>query len=186
MTKAKDHSTGTVKGGDGLCPFPDCRRVIDGDEVKPQAQAGKMGEQLYAIVYKETVKTGSTKGGKDRVKSARGFRAPRPEDDVSALVRAALEATTQEWQARNIIPDETYPELTNDERPRNYGMPLWRDMFSPRQLFGHCVSVEVFHDLVDEIRGSQSGNVPILDQAALAYIAIALDKMLNYNANMVR
>ncbi len=26
----------------------------------------------------------------------------------------------------------------------------------------------------------------MLDQAALGYIAIALDKMLNYNANMVR
>jgi len=37
VTKAKDHSAGTVKAGDGLCPFPDCGRVIDGDEVKGQS-----------------------------------------------------------------------------------------------------------------------------------------------------
>lgn len=90
VTKAKDHSAGTVKGGDGLCPFPDCGRVIDGDEVKSQAQAGKMGEQLYAIVYKETVKTGTTKAGKDKFKAVRGFRAPHSEDDVSVHVEDAL------------------------------------------------------------------------------------------------
>ena len=182
VTKAKDHSAGTVKGGDGLCPFPDCGRVIDGDEVKSQAKAGKMGEQLYTVVYKQTVKTGTTKAGKDKVKSVRGFRSPRPEDDVSVLVNAALEAKMPEWQAQNIVPDETYPELTNDERPRNYGMPLWRDMFSLRQLLGHCTSVEVYHELVDEIRERNAGDVPKLDKAALTYLAVALDKMLNYNS----
>ena len=76
-TKAKDHSPGTVKRGDGLCPYPDCGRVIDGDEhVKQQAQAGQMGQQLYAVVYKQTIKVGYTKAGKEKLKSARGFRAP--------------------------------------------------------------------------------------------------------------
>ena len=27
-----------------------------------------MGEQLYAVVYKQTVKTGTTKAGKDKLK----------------------------------------------------------------------------------------------------------------------
>ena len=119
VTKAKDHSPGTVKQGDGLCPYPDCGRVIDGDEVKTQAQAGKMGEQLYAVVYKQTVKTGTTKAGKDKLKSVRGFRAPRPEDDVSAQVEAALEAKRPEWEARNIFPTETIPDwLSSNYDPR--------------------------------------------------------------------
>ena len=108
VTKAKEHSPGTVKQGDGLCPYPDCGRVIDGDEVKSQAQAGKMGEQLYAVVYKQTVKTGTTKAGKDKLKSVRGFRAPRHEDDVSAQVEAALEAKRPEWHARNVLPTEQF------------------------------------------------------------------------------
>ena len=184
VTAVKDQSPGTVSGGNGSCPFPDCGRVIDGDEIKAQAQSGQMAEQLYAIVYKEEQITGYTKAGNPKIKKVRGFRAPRPEDDVREQVRAALDAKLPEWQARNIIPDEEFPENSNDDRPRQYGMPLWRDMFSPRQLYGHCTSVEVFQELVEECGGP--ANLSELDKAALTYLALALDKVLNYNARMVR
>jgi adenine-specific DNA methylase len=91
---------------------------------------------------------GKTKGGKDKERTLRGFRPPRPEDDVEALVLGKLKEKMPEWQVPKIIPDEAYPEQTNDDRLHQYGMPLWRDMFSPRQLYGHGTSVEVFHDLV--------------------------------------
>ena len=183
--KLKDQSQGTVKGGDGLCPFPDCGRVIDGDEhIKPQAKAGQMGDQLYAVVYTERRVVGHTAKGKPKLKKVRGFRAPRPEDDVSAAVQAALDEKLPEWEARNIIPSEAYPANTNDDRPRQYGMPLWREMFSPRQLLGHGTSVEVFHELVDECGGP--GRVNSLDTAALSYIALALDKMADYNSRLSR
>ena len=80
-------SKGTVKGGDALCPFADCGQVIDGDHIKEQAQSGRMGQQLYAVVYKETKKVGETKSGKAKLKKVRGFRAPRPEDEVEAARR---------------------------------------------------------------------------------------------------
>lgn len=183
VDKLSDQSPGTVKGGDGLCPYPDCGRVIDGDDIKAQAQAGRMGEQLYAVVYTERKVVGRTAAGKPRIKKHRGFRAPRPEDDVSEAVQKALAEKMPDWQAKGIVPDEER-YIGPADRAGLYGVKHFTDMFSPRQLLGHCTSVEVFHELVAECGGA--GQLSELDKAALTYIALGLDKMLNYNARMVR
>jgi hypothetical protein len=101
-----------------------------------------------------------------------------------------------EWEARNIVPDEDVPpgHKTGDEggvgsstdKPLKVGMYKWRDMFNPRQLLGHCTSVEVVHDMLDEIGHGGRGDISDIDKAALVYIAIAIDKLLNYNARMVQ
>lgn len=179
-----DQSPGTVKGGNGLCPYPDCGRVIDGDSIKEQAQAGKMGDQLYAVVYKQTQVVGQTKAGKAKTKAVRGFRAPRPEDDVAELVEHALAEKMPEWEARNIVPDEEIQPGQKTDEPRRSGMYRWRDLFSPRQLLGHCTSVEGFHDLLAELRSESGGELTDLDRASLTYVAIAIDKLLNYNSRM--
>jgi adenine-specific DNA methylase len=174
-------SAGTVKGGDGLCPFPDCGRVIDGDEIKAQAKAGKIGEQLYAVVYTERKIIGHSKNGKPKIRKTRCLRAPRAEDDNREQVHAALAERMPDWQARNIVPDEER-YIGPADRSGLYGVKMVTDMYSPRQLLGHCTSVEVFHELVAECGGP--GNVSDMDKAALTYLCFALDKALNYNSRM--
>src|SRR5262249_2875331 len=85
-----EHSAGTVADGDATCPYPDCGRVVDGDEVKHQAQAGKMGQQLYTVVFRRRIETRTKSGKRGRDKWQRGYRAPRPEDDNSAAIRTRL------------------------------------------------------------------------------------------------
>ena len=183
VDSASEQSPGTVSDGAGDCPYPDCGRIIDGDVVKEQAQAGKMGEQLYAVVYKERVEV-RTKTGRLREKWVRGYRAPRPEDDNGALVRARLDEKLPEWEAFDIVPSERFPETSNDDRPIQYGMPLWRDLFSPRQLLCHGASVEVFREMLDADRSA--GRLDEARKAAYGYLALTLDKLRDYNSRMTR
>ena len=181
VREAREQSEGTVARGAGDCPWPDCRRVIAGDEIKAQAQAGRMGEQLFAVVYKERVVT-ETKTGRRREKWVRRYRAPRPEDDNSAAIAERLAEKIPEWEAYNLIPTEQFPADSNDDRPIQYGMPLWRDLFSPRQLLCHGTGVEVYRELLEADRAA--GPLTDLRQAAYGYLALALDKLLNYNSRM--
>ncbi len=175
----EDQFPGTVARGDGHCPYDDCGRVIDGGEIKAQAQAGRMGEQLFAVVYKRRVETRTKSGRRGRDKWVRGYRAPRPEDDNGAAIREKLAEKLPEWEALDIVPSERFPEVSNDDRPIQYGMPLWRDLFSPRQLLCHGTGVEVFREMLDADRAA--GRLDDVRRAAYGYLALSLDTMLNYN-----
>ena len=188
---AREQSEGTVKGGDATCPYLDCGRVIDGDQVKAQSQAGNMGEQLYAVVFNRKKPTEYTKVGKPKKdKWERGYRAPRPEDDNSTAIDTALAKKMPEWEALDCIPSEEIPQghktgyyddASGTDLPLKRGETHWRMMFSPRQLLCHGTSVEIFRELVSE-QSSQAVGVSDIQRAALAYISLALNKILNRNA----
>jgi adenine-specific DNA methylase len=180
-----DQSSGTIAYGDGNCAFPDCGRIIDGDEIKRQAQAGQMGEQLYTVVFKRRIETRTKTGNRGKDKWERGYRAPHREDDNSTEMAARLATKTEEWAAFDIVPVEAIGDLSNYDRGhRLYGMTHWRDMFSPRQLLCHGTAVEVFRELLGEEQAH--GTVSDLTRAAFIYLAFALDKLRDYNSRMTR
>lgn len=176
-----DRSSGTVSGGDATCSYPDCGRVIPGDEVKRQAQAGDMGDQIFAIAYKRRIKR-LTRAGKVRESWERGYRAAEERDDIVTETKRRLAEKFPVWEARGIIPTEAIPEGNKESEPLRYGMSRWRDLFNPRQLYGHCTAVETYHQLVAE--ELTRGELSSLSLAALGYLALTLDKMLNYNSRM--
>jgi adenine-specific DNA methylase len=184
VSSASEHSEGTVKGGDATCPYPDCGRVIDGDNVKQQAQTSGMGEQLFAVVFKHRLATAYTKAGKPKKdKWERGYRAPRSEDDNSAVIEAALAEKLPEWEALDLVPNEAIPEGNKTDEPIRYGINAWRDLFSPRQLLCHGFGVELFRELVRE-ETAVFGTLNDFQCATLGYVALALDKFLNWNARL--
>ena len=177
-----EQSTGTVARGDGICPYGDCGRVIDGGEIKRQAREGHMSEQLYAVVYKRRLRTTLKSGKPGRDRWVREYRAPRPSDDNGDDVRVRLDEKLPEWEAFDRLPTERLPDGYSTAHPRLYGMPLWRDLFSSRQLLGHGTSVEVFRELLEADRSA--GQLSEIRKAAYGYLAITLDKLLNYNSRM--
>ena len=158
-----DPNDGTVSRGVGRSPWTG--DTIDSDYIKSEAQAGRMGETLYAIAFKRT-------GGFD-------FHSPTKEY-LEALRSAKHELTRKRplWEAEGVIPTEPFPD-GNDPRPLKYGMPTWADMFSPRQLLSIGTYVETLHELRREIRDKMDE-----DRAAAidTYLGMAVGKAVNYNS----
>ena len=178
VSSANEQSAGTVAGGDGTCPFPDCGRVIPGEEIKRQAQAGGLGEQLYAVAYKQRVEA-RTKTGKLKEKWVRRYRTIQPSDaQASEAVNSCAEIIS-DWRHLGIIPNEIYADM-HDDRSKAYGVQQWSDLFSPRQLLVHGHAVEIYRELLAEA-GAQ---IDELTRAAFVYLALSIDKMLDYNARL--
>ena len=150
VNKTSEQSTGTVSRAKATCPYPNCGATTPAGYVSKEAQAGRLGHQLYCIIYRDTWNT-LTKSGRPskRPKTSRGFRVPTSEDDNTAEVEARLSELAASWDRDNILPTEEVPH-GDDQRPHQYGMPRWRDMFSPRQLVAHGYCVQALHELVDE------------------------------------
>jgi adenine-specific DNA methylase len=185
VAKESDQSKGTVSDGDGTCPFPDCERVIGGDEIKKQAQANGMGEQLFAIVYKKRTETKTKAGKRGREKWVRGYRSPTAADDNLSEIARRLNEKMEEWSALDFVPNEAIGDLSNYDRGhRMYGMQRWADFFSPRQLLGHGIGVEVFRELLSD--RERKGTLDEITKAAFVYLSISLDKLLDYNSRMTR
>ena len=140
-----------------------------------------MGEQLFAVVYKRRVRTTLKSGKQGRDRWVREYRAPRAEDDNRAEILARLEEKLPEWEVFDIVPTESYDDMYCD-RSKIYGVRKWRDLFSPRQLLCHGTSVEVFREMLDADRSA--GQLSDVRKAAYGYLAITLDKLLNYNSRM--
>lgn len=98
---------------------------IEAGYIRSEAQAGRMGARLMAIV---------AEGDRGRV-----YLAPTAEHE--AIARTAKPA----WK-----PDLKVPTPCHDvDRLPMYGMPTWGDAFTPRQL----VALTTFSDLVGEAMG---------------------------------
>jgi len=178
-----DQSPGTVAAGDAVCVFTDCRRSIDGDEIKRQAQASGLGEQLLAVAFRrrDIVKDAR---GKNKSVVTRGYRAPSHTDNNLDHIHNLLGTKLDEWEVLDLVPNEEVPVGSKTDEARRYGMTRWRDLFSPRQLLAQGFCAEAYRELLDEDR--IAGSLTSLREAAYIYLALGLDKLRDYNSRMTR
>ncbi len=170
-----DPDCGTVSQGGAICPR--CTSTIDGDAIKTEAQAGRMGHQLYCVCTKIPKLRGR---GKTWV-----FRAPTEEEvDIIDIVEALVTQDGNTWKQNGLIPSEPYPSDANDIRPIQYGMPNWSDLFNPRQLLAHATYMDKY---LEAKQGLFSKLTPGTDEwefatAVATYGAMVFDSCVNYNS----
>jgi len=163
-----DPNEGTVRRGVGRSPWTG--DVVEGDYIKREAQAGRMGQMLYAVAVKQ-------RGGFD-------FRAPTREDlEAVRSAEVALAENLPRWEAAGLVPKEPFPRESNDPRPLRYGMPTWADMFSPRQLLSLLTFLETLRQVGAEIRRDMPQERA---KAVETYLAFALDKCCDRNCYAAR
>ena len=183
--RANEQSPGTVRNAIATCPYPNCGATTPRDYIAQEAQAGRLGHQLYCIIYRDQWWP-PTKSGKPRKrpKTRRGFRLVAPEDDNSVWVVQRLAELSPQWEANDVLPNETVQDGNKTREPHRYGIPSWVEMFSPRQQLAHGYCVQAFRELVDEDRAA--GVLTDTRKAAWCYVALAMDKMINRNSLQTR
>lgn len=161
-----------VKNGTKLSRGANFQCVMSGTPIAPEhiyseANAGRMGARLMAIV---------AEGDRGRV-----YLAPTPEMEAIALT------APQTWK-----PEVAMPENPRWFSPPLYGLKIYGDLFTPRQL----VALTTFSDLVQEARervqrdalqaGLAADEKPLRDggtgatayaEAVGVYLAFAISKL---------
>jgi putative DNA methylase len=170
-----DPSKGTVARGNAVCLL--CHTSADDKYVKSEAQAGRMGHRLVAVV--------TTRGrGQGRT-----YRIAAPQDHAAFHNAEAalhnLAQTPSPWAfGLSWIPDEPMlPSIGNNftvsgEYP--YGIRQWGQLFNPRQLLALCT----FGKWVREAhrRILQETNDPDFAKAVATYLAFGVDIHANRNS----
>jgi putative DNA methylase len=168
-----DPAKGTVARGNAVCLL--CHTSADEKYVKAEAQAGRMGHRLVAVV--------TTRGrGQGRT-----YRIAAPHDHAAFQnAEAALHNLTQTpspWAfGLSWIPDEPARLVGAGQQQSveaSYGFLQWGKFFNPRQLLALCT----FGKWVREAhrRILQETNDSDFAKAVATYLAFALDSDTNFN-----
>ena len=166
-----DPSQGTVSRGNAVCLV--CGASVQDDYVKAEAQAGRMGHRLVAVV---------TTRGRGQ---GREYRLAT-EEDLAAFRRAgaalqALLQTPSPWPfGLPWVPEEPMDQHNpNIVSGRGYGFRQWGQLFNPRQLLALVTFGKWVRAAYGEILRQTSD--PDFARAVATYLALAVDFMANYN-----
>ena len=172
-----DPSKGTVSRGNAVCLV--CGTSVKDDYVKAEAQAGRLGHRLVAVV---------TTRGRGQ---GRNYRLAT-EEDRAAFRRAgaalqALLQTPSPWPfGLPWVPEEPMlPSIGNNftvsgEYP--YGIRQWGQLFNPRQL----LALVTFGKWVRAAHGEilRQTHDPDFARAVTTYLAFLLDFTAQYNCSL--
>jgi len=147
------NGTKLAKGAKFKCLV--CDQPTEEPHVKQESMAGRMGQQLMAMV---------AEGDRSRT-----YLSPHDEH-----VQIAYSAQ-HKWAPNEPMDRDSYNLVSG----RGYGFFTWSDLFTSRQL----ASITTFCDLVSEVHKlikEHSNNDTTYANAVVTYLAFSIDKAANY------
>ncbi len=147
--------------GDATCPF--CSSTIEADRVKEHGKAGRIGQQLMAVV-------GTLDGERGRVYlPASEARLP---DEATLLEK--LKATGEEWPGEAAL--SLAPEFTGGSCTP-YGLDEFHKLFTLRQAVALLTFAQKIKEASAKLKEREEDQE--LVNAVVTYLALALDRMAN-------
>ena len=134
-----------------------CRAAVDLPYVRSEGRAGRLGQQLMAVVGE---------GNRQRV-----YLAP-----------SELQVDTARVERPTDGPDASIPPQAPSFRIQTYGMTLWTDLFTSRQL----AMLLAISDLVSEVRErvlEDSGQAEYADAIA-TYLGFVVSRLTDYQSTI--
>jgi putative DNA methylase len=166
-------SKGTKSGrGNFRCLLSDA--PIGADYIKVEAQAGRMGARMMAVVAES--------------ESGRVYLSP------TAAMETVARQAKPDWK-----PDVAFFQQALGFRVGNYGMTRWSDLFTQRQLAGLTVFADLAREAVDrckrdalaagmpdDLRGLEAGGhgATAYAEALATYLALVVDRMVFYGSSL--
>ena len=163
----------TVERGNGRCVATGA--AISGDYIKSESRAGRMGQQMMAVV---------AEGERGRI------YAPATADD-----KAAANCKEPDWK-----PEGRNPEKLTGGTVFVYGLDEWWKLFTPRQLTALTTFSDLLVAVVDRAKADASAAGLAVDgvrlrdggrgadayaDAVVTYLAFVIDKCTNLWSNIV-
>lgn len=163
-----DPSQGTVSRANVVCPA--CGSGIDAATLRKEAQEGRMGERMVAVVLKHPRRQGKT------------YRVATEEDmEVFRAAEKALEVKRlqlmNEWGI-DPVPDEPMPpKETLGFRVQRYGMTKWGDLFNPRQKLALITFIDKLKSAKLEMESSGFATIEAITSYLVTIIDWIADKL---------
>ncbi|MBI3951049.1 MAG: DUF1156 domain-containing protein [Acidobacteria bacterium] len=168
---------GFSKGGNATCPF--CGTVADNDYVKSEGCAGRMNQQMMAIVCLRSGQEGKQFFSADEL----GTLLIPDDRSIEQLIHGVYTPkglNTPSESIANLPPD--CRDNTLGIRVRPYGLHTWGDLFVPRQRL--CLLA--FISVVREAEKEMSYNHTRQDHsiALLTYLGVLVNRLAGFGNSL--
>lgn len=162
--------TAFSKGGNATCPF--CGTVADSDYVKSEGKAGRMGQQMMAIVCTRPGRQGKI------YLSADDYPQFWPDDNA---IRARIETLCR--RTGLTLPSEPIvTDAKNSCWTYLYGLNTFGDLFTPRQMLCLLSFAAAVREAVGELERERVESERA--KAVGTYLGVLVNRQADYNSTL--